>query len=62
MSAQPTAPPSAKLLVEIYPIGMPGRVGVAVHNVGREKLTKDEAVRVLREALDGLENAPAWEG
>lgn len=49
---------SAGVLVEVYPIGEPGRVAFLVSNYGPEPLARDEVVRTLRAAADQMESEP----
>ncbi len=57
-----TQPRTAGLLVEVFPIGEPGVVGIAVHNTGPEPLTQDEAVRLLASAVMQLDASATWRG
>lgn len=52
--------PSAALLVELYPAGIPGKVLVAVRNTGPERLSPAEAVKVLADAADSVRQT--WPG
>jgi hypothetical protein len=54
-------PRSAGLLVEIYPVGQPGVVGLSIHNTGPYALAHDEAVRLLRNAAERLESGQSDE-
>lgn len=57
-----SAPRSAGLIVEVFPIGEPGKVGLAVHNAGPERLTQDEAVALLLQAAASLDASATWPG
>lgn len=57
-----TRPRTAGLLVEVFPIGKPGVVGLAIHNIGPEPLSQDEAVRVLANAVLQLNESATWRG
>lgn len=45
------APRTAALLIEVKPIGEPGRVALMISNMGPEQLSPAESVTVLRMAL-----------
>jgi hypothetical protein len=55
-----SAPRSAGLLLEIFPIGQPGRVGLSVFNVGPETLSQAEAIRTLLAAAEQLAASGTW--
>lgn len=46
------APRTAALLIEVKPIGEPGRVALMISNMGPEQLSPAESVKVLRVALE----------
>lgn len=49
---------TAALMVEVYPIGQPGRVFYLVTDRGPEPLTRAEIIRALRAAADQIESNP----
>lgn len=57
-----SAPRTAGLLIEVFPVGKAGIVGVAVHNAGPASLSQDEAVMVLRRAAEQLAVSATWRG
>lgn len=54
---------SAAVLVEVYPVGKPGTVGITATNLGPEPLSTQEAVELLRTVADQMESLedPRWQ-
>ncbi len=48
--------PSAMIVVSVYPINMPGVLGVNVSQAGRVSLSKHELVDVLKSAIEIVED------
>lgn len=46
---------SASLSVQVWAIGRPGSVGIAVVNTGPQQLSDAEKIRTLRSAIETLE-------
>lgn len=46
---------TAGVVVEVYPMGEPGMVRLAVHNCGRVQLSQREAAYILRTAADAMD-------
>lgn len=55
-----TQPRTAGLLVEVFPIGKSGVVGIGIHNIGPQRLAQDEAVRLLANAVMQLNESATW--
>ena len=52
--------PTAGLRVTTHAGGVPGKIVISVVNLGPAELTREEAVRLLRQAADQLEEQPQW--
>jgi hypothetical protein len=55
MPKLPPAPePTAFVVISVYPIGQPGKVGLVVDTGGPASLNTTEVVQTLRLAVDGI--------
>jgi hypothetical protein len=52
--------PTAGVVVKVVPIGEQGQVMIAIYDAGPERLSRDEAVRVLEAAVARLRDDPTW--
>lgn len=52
---QPIAGRSGGVIVEVFPVGVPGKVVILPRNVGPYQLSRDEAIRVLKQGIETLE-------
>ncbi len=48
-------PPTAMIVVSVYPIGRPGHIGLTLHSTGPANLNAEEIKKVLTSVIESLD-------